>query len=267
MKKLIQQPDGFWAEFDNATGTFVSRDRTLDAIIGERSTEAARWIAEKAYEEVDELLATPGMHQLVWADMLASHNKNAASELAVVQVDYAMKAGDWLTNIPGGGLLGYWPRPAVALYVGPPVGAGNSELQGVYLSEDLVAPAAYYPLCHTQKVYDFCISPERRASTEEDARREYAKDQAEREAKAAAGSISNWAEFTAAGLLWWVNRMLHLFGWSIVVMTDGEGRVAGAYPARTTWRGFTPELDAKGFCALTDHMAANVVELQRQVRD
>ena len=30
----------------------------------------------------------------------------------------------------------------------------------------------------------------------------------------------SWAEFQDAGLIWWVNRALHLFGWALVVETD-----------------------------------------------
>ena len=41
-----------------------------------------------------------------------------------------------------------------------------------------------------------------------------------------------WAEFSDAGMLWWLNRILHTFGWSIVI--DGES----AFPARTEWLGF-----------------------------
>lgn len=48
----------------------------------------------------------------------------------------------------------------------------------------------------------------------------------------------SWQEFRATGMLWWVNRALHLFGWAIVVEVDDAGEVADAYPARVKFRGF-----------------------------
>lgn len=46
-----------------------------------------------------------------------------------------------------------------------------------------------------------------------------------------------WEQFQDAGLLWWVNRILHLFGWSIIFKQDG-GELIEVYPVRTSYRGF-----------------------------
>lgn len=64
-----------------------------------------------------------------------------------------------------------------------------------------------------------------------------------------------WNEFRKSGLLWWVNRALHLFGWAIVVeMNDDGERVKRAYPARCKFRGFVEESETRGFRNLTNYM-------------
>ena len=55
-----------------------------------------------------------------------------------------------------------------------------------------------------------------------------------------------WKTFRDEGMLWWLNRILHTFGWSIVVEVDENDKAAGdVYPARTTWMGFSPEANEK----------------------
>lgn len=71
-----------------------------------------------------------------------------------------------------------------------------------------------------------------------------------------------WEEFQYAGLLWWVNRILHLFGWAIVLEVNNQsGKVISAYPARTRFRGFGLKEEDEGFKQLTDHLRANADEL------
>jgi hypothetical protein len=53
----------------------------------------------------------------------------------------------------------------------------------------------------------------------------------------------SWEEFIDAGVLWFVNRILHVFGWVIVVEGDN------AWPARTTVLGFTQAHDEKASTA------------------
>lgn len=57
---------------------------------------------------------------------------------------------------------------------------------------------------------------------------------------------STWVEFQDSGLLWFVNRTLHIFGWSIVFECADDGTVADVYPARTTWLGFDEATDEAG---------------------
>ena len=46
-----------------------------------------------------------------------------------------------------------------------------------------------------------------------------------------------WDEFRSTGLLLFVNTMLHIFGWAIVVKYDDDDSIT-AYPARVKFRGF-----------------------------
>ncbi len=69
-----------------------------------------------------------------------------------------------------------------------------------------------------------------------------------------------WMEFRSVGLLWWINRALHLFGWAIVLNceVDKDGKVISvvhAYPVRVKWRGFDLVDEADGFRALSAHLA------------
>jgi len=74
----------------------------------------------------------------------------------------------------------------------------------------------------------------------------------------------SWNEFRQAGLLWFTNRILHLFGWTICI--DYEDLEAGiikeAYPARCRFRGFDNKNEDDGFKDLTKHLKENIDELE-----
>lgn len=76
-----------------------------------------------------------------------------------------------------------------------------------------------------------------------------------------------WEDFRASGLLWWVNRSLHLFGWAIVFECAEDGEVVSAYPARVAFRGFTEDDEESGFKKLTAHIADESAALLREVED
>jgi hypothetical protein len=42
----------------------------------------------------------------------------------------------------------------------------------------------------------------------------------------------SWEEFRESGLLWWINMILHTFGWAIVLNINDDGEVLEVYPAR-----------------------------------
>lgn len=78
--------------------------------------------------------------------------------------------------------------------------------------------------------------------------------------------IKTWEEFQKAGLLWWTNRILHLFGWSIVLEVEADGTVSKVFPAETAWRGFGREGEEAGFAALTRHLQAEMPRLLEETK-
>ena len=65
--------------------------------------------------------------------------------------------------------------------------------------------------------------------------------------------------------MWWTNRFLHLFGWAIVCQVNDENEVIACFPARVGFRGFSPEVEEKGFVGLTQYLADNHKELLNEV--
>lgn len=74
-----------------------------------------------------------------------------------------------------------------------------------------------------------------------------------------------WQELRASGLLWWINRSLHLFGWAIVVELDDNNQVERVYPTRCAYRGFTADAEERGFRKVTAYLNANAADLLREV--
>lgn len=78
---------------------------------------------------------------------------------------------------------------------------------------------------------------------------------------------ARWEEFRTSGLLWWINRMLHLFGWAIVLAYKEPGQLpCRAYPIRLAARGFAEKDDAAGYVKLTRHLNRNIKQLLRDVK-
>lgn len=74
-----------------------------------------------------------------------------------------------------------------------------------------------------------------------------------------------WKEFRATGLLWWINRTLHLFGWAICFdFEDDKKTIKEVYPARCKFRGFDDKSESKGFKNLTKYLKNNVEKLEKE---
>jgi len=71
---------------------------------------------------------------------------------------------------------------------------------------------------------------------------------------------TSWKTFRNSGLLWFVNRTLHLFGWAIVF----EPSTNLAYPARTKFRGFRYKEEEKGFKKVSKFMVKNADRLLKE---
>jgi len=68
----------------------------------------------------------------------------------------------------------------------------------------------------------------------------------------------SWKEFQETGLIWFANRILHLFGWVIEYEEDENGVITRAYPARTKFRGFTSDMEDEGFKKVSAYLKHNI---------
>lgn len=76
-----------------------------------------------------------------------------------------------------------------------------------------------------------------------------------------AHAAKSWQEFRDAGLLWWVNRILHTFGWSMIVEVDDQNKTVSVYPARVAFRGFSLGSEEEGFKKVSAYMRDNADNL------
>lgn len=71
-----------------------------------------------------------------------------------------------------------------------------------------------------------------------------------------------WEEFRNCKMLWWINMILHTFGWAIVVDVEDEtGKITNAYPARVKFRGFNEENNTEGYIGVSSYMKENAEDL------
>lgn len=75
-----------------------------------------------------------------------------------------------------------------------------------------------------------------------------------------------WEEFRATGLLWWINALLHTFGWALVVEVEGDGTISTAYPARVKFRGFGPSETEEGYRKVSAYLAQNASEINEEAQ-
>ena len=74
-----------------------------------------------------------------------------------------------------------------------------------------------------------------------------------------------WTEFRKSGLLWFINTILHAFGWSIILEIDSETKeITDCYPARVKFRGFSEDRNTEGYKKLSCYMRDNADELFKE---
>lgn len=76
-----------------------------------------------------------------------------------------------------------------------------------------------------------------------------------------------WKEFRDSGFLWWINMILHTFGWAIVVDVDDDGEIIDAYPARVKFRGFGEKNNTEGYIKVSQYMKENVSDLLEEAEN
>lgn len=75
-----------------------------------------------------------------------------------------------------------------------------------------------------------------------------------------------WKEFQDTGLLWWINMILHTFGWAICLEVE-DGKVIGAFPARVKFRGFDNENNTEGYIKVSQFVKENSEELLKESKE
>lgn len=76
-----------------------------------------------------------------------------------------------------------------------------------------------------------------------------------------------WKEFRESGFLWWINMILHTFGWAIVVNIDDNGEITDAYPARVKFRGFDEKNNIEGYIKVSQYMKENISDLLEEAEN
>jgi hypothetical protein len=77
----------------------------------------------------------------------------------------------------------------------------------------------------------------------------------------------SWKQFRETGLLWWINTLLHTFGYAIVTEVDDNEEVVNAYPARVKFRGFGEKQVEAGYQKVSKYLKENIEELEREARE
>lgn len=75
-----------------------------------------------------------------------------------------------------------------------------------------------------------------------------------------------WEEFINNGFLWWINMILHTFGWAIVAEIE-DNMVKNVYPARVKFRGFSEEKNAICYREVTNFLKENANDLLDEARE
>ena len=70
-----------------------------------------------------------------------------------------------------------------------------------------------------------------------------------------------WKDFQDSGLLWWINQILHTFGWAIVLEVDDAGNIKDVFPARVKYRGFNSDVNDEGYYKVSQFLKENAEQL------
>ncbi len=77
-----------------------------------------------------------------------------------------------------------------------------------------------------------------------------------------------WEEFRKSGLLWWVNRILHTFGWAICIDYDDKTKeIKEVFPARCKFRGFGREQEEDGYKKVSAYLKDNIDEIEKEANE
>lgn len=73
-----------------------------------------------------------------------------------------------------------------------------------------------------------------------------------------------WKEFRDSGLLWFMNMILHTFGWAITLEINDDNEITDVYPARVKYRGFSEKINTDGYKKVAKYLAENYEEILKE---
>ena len=73
----------------------------------------------------------------------------------------------------------------------------------------------------------------------------------------------SWEEFRNTGLLWFMNTILHMFGWALVY--DPDEKIV--FPARCKFRGFSENINTDGYKRVSEYLKKNIDELVKEANE
>lgn len=76
----------------------------------------------------------------------------------------------------------------------------------------------------------------------------------------------SWEEFRNSGMLWFINVILHAFGWAIVYEIEDD-KTTRVFPARVRFRGFSERTNTEGYIKLSKYMADNAKDLLEEAKE
>ena len=69
--------------------------------------------------------------------------------------------------------------------------------------------------------------------------------------------LRTWLEFKEQGFLWFINSILHVFGWTIAIEEELYSGEIVARVYRTKFRGFPEETNTRGYALIAKYMKNN----------
>lgn len=73
---------------------------------------------------------------------------------------------------------------------------------------------------------------------------------------------NEWLNFRNSGFFWFINQILHAFGWVIIIdIDDATAEIKNVYPSRTSYRGFSEETQARGMAKISSYLRENIVDI------
>ncbi|MGE5438031.1 MAG: hypothetical protein ACM3O3_12530 [Syntrophothermus sp.] len=80
-----------------------------------------------------------------------------------------------------------------------------------------------------------------------------------------------WQQFRDIGLLWWINTILHMFGWAIYIIYDENDKnfenILDVYPDRCKFRGFGTKAVVEGYRKVSNYLKENIDELAKEANE